>query len=271
MHEEKILVIDYGSQYTQLIARRIRENNTYCEVLSPESLIKIKNLDNILGVILSGGPNSVIENNDYDLPDLLFEKNTPLLGICFGMQLICKKFNGKIQESTSREYGKAKLEIKKDALILNGLNKTLEVWMSHGDSVVEIPNNFSVIATTNKKSLSAIKSNDKEIYGIQFHPELTHTLDEGKIIYNFVNKICGSKGKWTTKNIIDNQVSYIREKVQSDHVILGLSGGVDSSVAAAIIHKAIQSQLTCIFIDNGLLRLNEKEQVEKGFKDFKNI
>ena len=271
MHEEKILVIDYGSQYTQLIARRIRENNTYCEVLSPESLIKIKNLDNILGVILSGGPNSVIENNDYDLPDLLFEKNTPLLGICFGMQLICKKFNGKIQESTSREYGKAKLEIKKDVPILNGLNKTLEVWMSHGDSVTEIPNNFSVIATTNKKSLSAIKSNDKEIYGIQFHPEVTHTLDEGKIIYNFVNKICGSKGKWTTKNIIDNQVSYIREKVQSDHVILGLSGGVDSSVAAAIIHKAIQSQLTCIFIDNGLLRLNEKEQVEKGFKDFKNI
>ena len=271
MHEEKILVIDYGSQYTQLIARRIRENNTYCEVLSPESLIKIKNLDNILGVILSGGPNSVIENNNYDLPDLLFKKNTPLLGICFGMQLICKKFNGKIQESTSREYGKAKLEIKKDVPILNGLNKTLEVWMSHGDSVTEIPNNFSVIATTNKKSLSAIKSNDKEIYGIQFHPEVTHTLDEGKIIYNFVNKICGSKGKWTTKNIIDNQVSYIREKVQSDHVILGLSGGVDSSVAAAIIHKAIQSQLTCIFIDNGLLRLNEKEQVEKGFKDFKNI
>ncbi len=271
MHEEKILVIDYGSQYTQLIARRIRENNTYCEVLSPESLIKIKNLDNVLGIILSGGPNSVIENNDYDLPDLLFEKNIPLLGICFGMQLICKKFNGKIQESTSREYGKAKLEIKKDVPILNGLNKTLEVWMSHGDSVTEIPNNFSVIATTNKKSLSAIKSNDREIYGIQFHPEVTHTLDEGKIIYNFVNKICGSKGEWTTKNIIDNQVSHIREKVQSDHVILGLSGGVDSSVAAAIIHKAIQSQLTCIFIDNGLLRLNEKEQVEKGFKDFKNI
>ena len=271
MHEEKILVIDYGSQYTQLIARRIRENNTYCEVLSPESLIKIKNLDNILGVILSGGPNSVIENNDYDLPDLLFKKNTPLLGICFGMQLICKKFNGKIQESTSREYGKAKLEIKKDVPILNGLSKTLEVWMSHGDSVTEIPNNFSVIATTNKKSLSAIKSNDREIYGIQFHPEVTHTLDEGKIIYNFVNKICRSKGEWTTKNIIDNQVSHIREKVQSDHVILGLSGGVDSSVAAAIIHKAIQSQLTCIFIDNGLLRLNEKEQVEKGFKDFKNI
>tara|TARA_B110000008_G_scaffold101424_1_gene104247 strand:+ start:246 stop:1784 length:1539 start_codon:yes stop_codon:yes gene_type:complete len=271
MHEEKILVIDYGSQYTQLIARRIRENNTYCEVLSPESLIKIKNLDNILGVILSGGPNSVIENNNYDLPDLLFKKNTPLLGICFGMQLICKKFNGKIQESTSREYGKAKLEIKKDVPILNGLNKTLEVWMSHGDSVTEIPNNFSVIATTNKKSLSAIKSNDKEIYGIQFHPEVTHTLDDGKIIYNFVNKICESKGEWTTKNIIDNQVSYIREKVQSDHVILGLSGGVDSSVAAAIIHKAIQNQLTCIFIDNGLLRLNEKEQVEKGFKDFKNI
>ena len=271
MHEEKILVVDYGSQYTQLIARRIRENNTYCEVLSPESLIKIKNLDNILGVILSGGPNSVIENNDYDLPDLLFEKHTPLLGICFGMQLICKKFNGKIQESTSREYGKAKLEIKKDVPILNGLNKTLEVWMSHGDSVTEIPNNFSVIATTNKKSLSAIKSNDREIYGIQFHPEVTHTLDEGKIIYNFVNKICESKGEWTTKNIIDNQVSYIREKVQSDHVILGLSGGVDSSVAAAIIHKAIEDQLTCIFIDNGLLRLNEKEQVEKGFKDFKNI
>ena len=268
MHEEKILVIDYGSQYTQLIARRIRENNTYCEVHHQDFISNIKNFDNVIGVILSGGPDTVTENNNYDLPDILFENNIPLLGICFGMQLICKKFNSKIQKSTSREYGKAILEIQQDVKIFQGLNKTLEVWMSHGDSVISSPNNFSVIGSTNKKGLSAIKINDKEIYGIQFHPEVTHTLDDGKIIYNFVSNICKSKGNWTTKNIIDNQVSIIKDKVKGDNVILGLSGGVDSSVAAAMIHKAINNQLTCIFIDNGLLRLNEKKEVEEGFKDF---
>ena len=271
MHEEKILIIDYGSQYTQLIARRIRENNTYCEVHHQDFINDIKNFDNVIGIILSGGPNTVIENNNYDLPDILFENNIPLLGICFGMQLICKKFNGKIQKSTSREYGKAALEIQQDAKIFQGLDKTLEVWMSHGDSVISTPDNFSVIASTNKKALSAIKIDDKEIYGIQFHPEVTHTLDDGKIIYNFVNNICRSKGNWTTKNIIDDQVKKIQEKIKDNNVILGLSGGVDSSVAAAIIHKAISNQLTCIFIDNGLLRLNEKKQVEEGFKDFINI
>tara|TARA_X000001036_G_scaffold86858_2_gene78949 strand:+ start:70 stop:1608 length:1539 start_codon:yes stop_codon:yes gene_type:complete len=271
MHEEKILVIDYGSQYTQLIARRIRENNTYCEVLRPESINKKNAFNNAIGVILSGGPNSVTNDNTYDLPDILFKNNIPILGICFGMQLICKKFNGTIQESTSREYGKAELKVIKDVKIFEGVDKSIEAWMSHGDSVTKSPNNFSVIASTNKKGLSAIKSNEKEIYGIQFHPEVTHTLDKGKIIYNFVNNICKSSGNWTTKNIIDNQISAIRNKVKDDHVILGLSGGVDSSVAAAIIHKAISKQLTCIFIDNGLLRLNEKNQVEEGFKDFKNI
>ena len=271
MHEEKILVIDYGSQYTQLIARRIRENNTYCEVLNPSSLNKKEIYNNVIGVILSGGPSSVTNNDTYDLPDLLFKKNIPLLGVCFGMQLICKKFNGIIKESTSREYGKAVLEITKDVKIFKGVNKSIEAWMSHGDSVIKAPENFTIIASTNKKGLSAIKSNNKEIYGIQFHPEVTHTLDKGKIIFNFVNNICKSNGSWTTKNIIENQVAEIKNKVKNDHVILGLSGVVDSSVAAAIIHKAIKDQLTCIFIDNGLLRLNEKNQVEEGFKDFKNI
>ena len=271
MHEEKILVIDYGSQYTQLIARRIRENNTYCEVLHPKSLNKKETFDKVIGVVLSGGPNSVTNNSNYDLPNLLFENNIPVLGICFGMQLICKKFNGVIKESTSREYGKAALEITKDVKIFEGVNKSIEAWMSHGDSVTKAPENFSIIASTNQEGLSAIKSDNKEIYGIQFHPEVTHTLDEGKIIHNFVNGICKSSSNWTTKNIIENQVSDIRKKVKDDNVILGLSGGVDSSVAAAIIHKAIKEQLTCIFIDNGLLRLNEKIQVEQGFKDFKNI
>ena len=271
MHEEKILVIDYGSQYTQLIARRIRENNTYCEVLHPKSLSKKESFNKVIGVVLSGGPNSVTNSSNYDLPNLLFENNIPVLGICFGMQLICKKFNGVIKESTSREYGKAVLEITKDVKIFEGVNKSIEAWMSHGDSVTKSPENFSIIASTNQEGLSAIKSDNKEIYGIQFHPEVTHTLDEGKIIYNFVNGICKSSSNWTTKNIIENQVSDIRKKVKGDNVILGLSGGVDSSVAAAIIHKAIKEQLTCIFIDNGLLRLNEKIQVEEGFKDFKNI
>ena len=271
MHEEKILVIDYGSQYTQLIARRIRENNTYCEVLHPESLNKKESFNKVIGVVLSGGPNSVTNSSNYDLPNSLFENNIPVLGICFGMQLICKKFNGVIKESTSREYGKAMLEITKDVKIFEGVNKSIEAWMSHGDSVTKSPENFSIIASTNQEGLSAIKSDNKEIYGIQFHPEVTHTLDEGKIIYNFVNSICKSNSNWTTKNIIENQVSDIRKKVKGDNIILGLSGGVDSSVAAALIHKAIKEQLTCIFIDNGLLRLNEKIQVEEGFKDFKNI
>ena len=271
MHEEKILVIDYGSQYTQLIARRIRENNTYCEVLHPESLNKKESFNKVIGVVLSGGPNSVTNSSNYDLPNSLFENNIPVLGICFGMQLICKKFNGVIKESTSREYGKAMLEITKDVKIFEGVNKSIEAWMSHGDSVTKSPENFSIIASTNQEGLSAIKSDNKEIYGIQFHPEVTHTLDEGKIIYNFVNSICKSNSNWTTKNIIENQVSEIRKKVKGDNIILGLSGGVDSSVAAALIHKAIKEQLTCIFIDNGLLRLNEKIQVEEGFKDFKNI
>jgi len=271
MHDQKILIIDYGSQYTQLIARRIRENNTYCEVINPQSINKKNYYNNAIGVILSGGPSSVINDNSYDLPDILFSKNIPVLGICFGMQLLCKKFNSKVKESASREYGKASLKIKKNVKIFKGIEKSLEVWMSHGDSVTTKPDNFSIIASTNKKSISAIKENDKEIYGFQFHPEVTHTLDDGKIIYNFVKNICKSKGSWTTKNIINNQISDIKKIVKKDNVILGLSGGVDSSVAAAIIHKAIKKQLTCIFIDNGLLRLDEKEQVEIGFKDFKNI
>ncbi len=271
MLEEKILVIDYGSQYTQLIARRVRENNAFCEVHHSEYLNDQSNFNNVIGIILSGGPNSVSKNNDYDLPDILFKKNIPILGICFGMQLICKKFNGKVKKTSSGEYGKASLEIIKNVKILEGLEKYLEVWMSHGDSVVELPKDFSSIATTNTEGFSAIKADNQEIYGIQFHPEVTHTLDSGKIISNFVKNICCSRGGWTTKNIIEQQVSRIKEKVKDDHVILGLSGGVDSSVAAAIIHQAIKKKLTCIFIDNGLLRLNEKEQVKEGFKDFKNI
>ncbi|MEL0102193.1 MAG: glutamine-hydrolyzing GMP synthase [Gammaproteobacteria bacterium] len=271
MLEEKILVIDYGSQYTQLIARRVRENNAFCEVHHSEYLNDQSNFNNVIGIILSGGPNSVSKNNDYDLPDILFKKNIPILGICFGMQLICKKFNGKVKKTSSGEYGKASLEIIKNVKILEGLEKYLEVWMSHGDSVVELPKDFSAIATTNTEGFSAIKADNQEIYGIQFHPEVTHTLDSGKIISNFVKNICCSRGGWTTKNIIEQQVSRIKEKVKDDHVILGLSGGVDSSVAAAIIHQAIKKKLTCIFIDNGLLRLNEKEQVKEGFKDFKNI
>ena len=268
MYEEKILVIDYGSQYTQLIARRIRENKAYCEVLKPESLNNLKTYKNIIGVILSGGPNSVSKDNQYDLPDILFEKCIPVLGICFGMQLICKKFNGEVKESTSREYGKSNLDILQNNKIFEGLENSIEVWMSHGDSVIKCPTDFSILATTNKEGLSAIKSNDRDIYGIQFHPEVTHTLDSGKIIFNFVNNICKSKAEWTTKNIIVRQINSIKEKVKTDHVILGLSGGVDSSVAAAIIHKAIQDQLTCIFIDNGLLRLNEKIKVQNSFKGF---
>ena len=271
MQEQKILIIDYGSQYTQLIARRIRENKTYCEVVTPAYLNNLKDSENIIGVVLSGGPNSTINDNKHDLNDYLFELDVPVLGICFGMQLICKKFGGVLEQSSSREYGKAKLDIHSKGKIFDGLSDSLEVWMSHGDSVTEVSDNFKIIASTNKKSLSAIKVNKKEIYGIQFHPEVTHTLDDGKIISNFVNKICNSRSQWTTKNIIIKQISQIKNKVGDDNVILGLSGGVDSSVSAAILHKAISSQLTCIFVDNGLLRLNERDQVKESFQDFEKI
>ena len=271
MQEQKILIIDYGSQYTQLIARRIRENKTYCEVVTPAYLNNLKDSENIIGVVLSGGPNSTINDNKHDLNDSLFELDVPVLGICFGMQLICKKFGGVLEQSSSREYGKAKLDIHSKGKIFDGLSDSLEVWMSHGDSVTEVSDNLKIIASTNKKSLSAIKVNNKEIYGIQFHPEVTHTLDDGKIISNFVNKICNSRSQWTTKNIIIKQISQIKNKVGGDNVILGLSGGVDSSVSAAILHKAISNQLTCIFVDNGLLRLNERDQVKESFKDFEKI
>ena len=271
MQEQKILIIDYGSQYTQLIARRIRENKTYCEVVTPAYLNNLKDSENIIGVVLSGGPNSTINDSKHDLNDYLFELDIPVLGICFGMQLICKKFGGVLEQSSSREYGKAKLDIHSKGKIFDGLSDSLEVWMSHGDSVTEVSDNFKIIASTNKKSLSAIKVNNKEIYGIQFHPEVTHTLDDGKIISNFVNKICNSRSQWTTKNIIIKQISQIKNKVEGDNVILGLSGGVDSSVSAAILHKAISNQLTCIFVDNGLLRLNERDQVKESFKDFEKI
>ncbi len=271
MQGQKILVVDYGSQYTQLIARRVRENNSYCEVILPSNLNNLKDFNNVIGIILSGGPSTTVNNDSYDLPNSIFKADLPILGICFGMQLICKKFGGTVKDSSSREYGRAELEIVKENKIFDDVNRFIEVWMSHGDSVTKISDEFDVIASTKTKSLSAVKMKNKEVYGIQFHPEVTHTLDNGKIIYNFVNKICNSKSEWTTENIIAQQISAIKDKVKGDNVILGLSGGVDSSVAAGILHKAIESQLTCIFIDNGLLRLNEKDQVKQSFKDFKNI
>ncbi|MEC7886159.1 MAG: glutamine-hydrolyzing GMP synthase [Pseudomonadota bacterium] len=271
MENKSIIIIDYGSQYTQLIARRIRENKTYCEIFPYDvSLEKIKN-HNPIGVILSGGPNSVTKSFDNTLLKYFIMSDIPILGICFGMQAICKEFGGTVVESQKREYGSAIFKINEMDPLFHGSKNSFEVWMSHGDSVTIVPNEFKLIGSTGENNISAIKHKSKLIYGLQFHPEVTHTEDKGKIIENYVNNICNSKNEWSIKNIVSSSIQSIQDEVKNESVILGLSGGVDSSVAAAIINKAIGSQLTCIFVNNGLLRLNEEEQVKNAFRSFKGI
>ena len=263
--EEKILILDFGSQYTQLIARRIRELNIYCEIFPYNKKPNIKT--NYLGVILSGSPFSV---HDENAPFIDFSslEGIPVLGICYGAQLIAKNNNCKVIKSKIREYGRAKLEfVHKEDILMSGVKENSDVWMSHGDSITDIPQSFQVIASTKDVEITSYYIKDKNYYGLQFHPEVTHS-DFGKVILeNFAVKICGCLQSWTPNKFVEFTIESIKRTVKDDRVVLGLSGGVDSSVAAILIHKAIGDNLYCVFVDNGLLRKNEFDNVLSSYKN----
>ncbi|MCJ2378413.1 glutamine-hydrolyzing GMP synthase [Vibrio sp. ZSDZ34] len=273
IHDQRILILDFGSQYTQLVARRIREIGVYCELWSwdvEESDIRDFNPD---GIILSGGPESVTENNSPRAPQYVFDSGVPVFGICYGMQTMAEQLGGKVAGSTEREFGYAQVQVTapsalfeniQDALTDDG-SPLLDVWMSHGDKVVEIPSDFIKLAQTDTCPYAAMANEEKKYYGVQFHPEVTHTKQGMRMLENFVLHVCGCEGLWTSESIIEDAIARIKEQVGDDEVILGLSGGVDSSVVAMLAHRAIGDKLTCVFVDNGLLRLNEADQVMEMF------
>ncbi|MEX0986990.1 MAG: glutamine-hydrolyzing GMP synthase [Bacteroidales bacterium] len=263
---EKILILDFGSQYTQLIARKVRENNVYCEI-HPFNAFPETDQD-VKGVILSGSPFSIRDEN-APIPDISSIKGKiPLLGICYGAQYLSHHFGGNVAASNSREYGRARLtNIDDDDPLLKDVPVNTQVWMSHGDTIESLPAQYRVIASTADIQVGAYAAENETTYGLQFHPEVYHTTEGKKILGNFLREICGCKQDWTPESFIESTVTGLRRKLGSDNVVLGLSGGVDSSVAAMLLHQAIGKQLTCIFVDNGLLRKNEFEDVLHSYKD----
>lgn len=269
MAENKILIIDFGSQYTQLIARRVRELGVLSMVVSLEDFPNYPDRDQLLGVILSGGPDSVYDS-EHHVKHIL-ELNIPVLGICYGMHILVKSLGGRVSKSDIREYGKAGVDIDATSVLFKGVKKPqIDVWMSHGDSVTDVPAGMKVIAHNDSTPVVAFELVTR-IFGLQFHPEVTHTDQGRKIISNFLFQVCGAKKSWTIKRIEQDLINDIRNTVGDKKVILGLSGGVDSSVSAVLIHRAIGAQLKCVFVDTGLLRLNEKEDVENLFVKNLNI
>ena len=265
IHDQRILILDFGSQYTQLVARRVREIGVYCELWSwdvEEADIREFNPD---GIILSGGPESVTEANSPRAPQYVFDSGVPVFGVCYGMQTMAEQLGGKVASSDEREFGYAAVQVTGDSALFAGLEATQDVWMSHGDKVVEIPADFTKIAQTDTCPYAAMANEEKKYYGVQFHPEVTHTKNGLKMLENFVLNVCGCERLWTAESSIEDAVARIKEQVGDDEVILGLSGGVDSSVVAMLAHRAIGDKLTCVFVDNGLLRLNEAEQVMDMF------
>jgi GMP synthase (glutamine-hydrolysing) len=266
-HDEIIPILDFGAQYAQLIARRVREQGVYSELVRPDiSIEELKKL-NPRGLILSGGPSSVYEPNAPKSDPRIFDLNVPILGICYGMQLGAQLLGGQVKPAKAREFGRAKLSVTSDDALVHGLPKETTVWMSHGDQVHELPDQFIPLATTPTCPFAAARHRSRPFYGVQFHPEVTHTPRGEQIFHNFLYEICHCKGEWTMGNFVEHTVKQIRQQVGGGKVICGLSGGVDSSVVAALLHKAIGDQLTCIFVDNGLLRKNERELVESTFRD----
>ncbi len=273
IHEQKILILDFGSQYTQLIARRVREAGVYCEIHHYDLPEEAFTAFAPMGVILSGGPESANIVNAPQAPAYLFSANIPLLGICYGMQTMAQQLGGLVESSDKSEFGHATVNVLEESSLLGNLGEAIEkdgliqhnVWMSHGDKVTQLPEGFSVIAETESAPIAAMADPGRRFYGIQFHPEVTHTPAGQSILNRFVHDICDCEALWTPANIIEDAIKTIRKQVGDDQVLLGLSGGVDSSVVAALLHEAIGDQLTCVFVDNGLLRLWEGDQVMEMF------
>lgn len=273
IHAQRILILDFGSQYTQLIARRIREIGVFSEVRAWDmSDEEIREYDP-RGIILAGGPESVPEPGSPRAPKVVFELGVPVLGICYGMQTMAEQLGGKVESSAVHEFGYAQVGVHGKSALLHDIRdhvssegtSLLDVWMSHGDKVTQLPKGFEVMASTDSCPIAGMYCEEKDFYGLQFHPEVTHTLQGQRIFEHFALKLCDCSVLWTPANIVEDQIKKVREQVGTDKVLLGLSGGVDSSVVAALLHKAIGDQLTCVFVDNGLLRKNEGDQVMDMF------
>ncbi|WP_062353238.1 glutamine-hydrolyzing GMP synthase [Bacillus kwashiorkori] len=265
--QEQIVVLDFGSQYNQLITRRIRELGVYSE-LHPHTITasELKEI-NVKGIIFSGGPNSVYDEGAFSCDPAIFELQVPILGICYGMQLMAKQFGGKVEKAEQREYGKTNIAITQTNALFTGLPKDQVVWMSHGDLVTEVPANFAVNATSSTCPISAMSNENAQMYGVQFHPEVLHSEFGNDLLKNFVYHVCGCGKTWNMENFIEMEIEQIRYTVGDKQVLCALSGGVDSSVVATLIHKAIGDQLTCMFVDHGLLRKGEAESVMEVFAE----
>ena len=273
IHNDRVLILDFGSQYTQLIARRVREIGVYCELLPFDVDVDyIKNF-NPKGIILSGGPDTVTTDDSARAPKIVFDLDVPILGICYGMQTMAMQLGGKATSAEKHEYGFAKIRARSHSPLLIDINDEineeghglLDVWMSHGIEVTKLPNGFERIASSDNCDIAGFANTEKSYYGLQFHPEVTHTKKGEEILDRFVSQICNCQKNWTTKNIISDLIKSLKEQIGESNVLLGLSGGVDSSVVAALLNKAIGDQLTCVFVDNGLLRLNEGDEVMQTF------
>ncbi|MBS0014376.1 MAG: glutamine-hydrolyzing GMP synthase [Desulfobacterales bacterium] len=260
-----IVVIDFGSQYNQLIARRVREQKVYCQIEPPDIEIKRLQSLNPEGIILSGGPASIYEKNSPKVSEAIFDLGIPVLGICYGMQFMVHALGGNVSKSHKREYGFARLHIQNPDPLMAGIDESARCWMSHGDAITGLPDGFVTTAVTENTPMAAVADDKRQFYGLQFHPEVEHTPGGKQMLKNFLFSVCGCKAGWTMKSFAKNAVADIRKAVGDKQVILGLSGGVDSSVAAMLIHQAIGRQLTCIFVDNGLLRQDEGARLKKLF------
>lgn len=274
IHAQRILILDFGSQYTQLIARRVREIGVYCEIRAFDMGAEDIKAFNPKGIILAGGPESVTGGESSPkAPDIVFEMNVPVLGICYGMQTMAEQLGGQVESSNVREFGYAQVAMEGETALLQDIKDhigddgraLLDVWMSHGDKVTVMPEGFELMLSTDSCPIAGMYNSEKNFYGVQFHPEVTHTLQGERIFSHFLIDICQCEALWTAANIVEDAIQKVRDQVGEDKVLLGLSGGVDSSVVAALLHRAIGSQLTCVFVDNGLLRKNEGEQVMDMF------